>query len=80
MTGYESSYLCCQLIMALLNISGSYNSDHEVQGLFPLVPAAGQKLLVFVLSHFFSALLDNASQMLILLSFYYSPEEVSSRR
>ena len=54
--------------MALFRISGPYNSDHEAQGLLPLVSAAGQKLLVFVLSHFFPSFLNDTSQMLVLLS------------
>lgn len=65
--------------MTLFSITGSYDSDHEGQSLFPLVSASGQKLLVFVLSHFFTAFLYNASQKLVLLSFMYSPGGVDKK-
>jgi hypothetical protein len=74
MPGYLLPYLCRQRVMAFSRITGSYNSDHQGQCLFPLVSAAGQKLFMLVLSHFFPALFNYTSQMFALLPLKFPPQ------
>ena len=45
----------------------------KAKDLLPLMPAAGQKFLVLMFSHFLPAFLDNTSQMLVLLSIFCHP-------